>query len=142
MTPVVVLFLLLAAPAASTLDQVKSEPNAERRARAAIDFATTEERNVEAAYANGDLEQVRSGLKIVAESIEMARESLVASHKTPGRNPGLYKYGEQRSNELLVRLGDLEKRMDESERQMVAAPKAKIQEIHDDWFEGIMNRKK
>src|SRR5690349_4939136 len=139
---VLVSLLLLAAPSPATLDDVKSEPNAERRARAAIDYAAIAEKNVEAAYDKGDLEEVRTGLKIVAESMEMARESLIASHKTPGRNPGPYKYAEQKSRELLIRLGDLEKKMDENERGIIAPAKGTIQQIHDNWFEGIMGRKK
>jgi hypothetical protein len=78
----------------------------------------------------------------VAESYEIAQGSLVASHKSPGRNPGPYKYAEMRSRELLIRLGDLEHRMDTGERELVASVKAEVQEIHDAWFEGIMGRTK
>ena len=48
----------------------------------------------------------------------------------------------QKSQEILTRLRDLDQRMDAEERDMVAGPRAKIQEIHDEWFEGIMERKK
>jgi hypothetical protein len=136
------LFLLMAAPVPSTLDEVKADPNPEHRARAAIDYATMAEKNAEAAYAKGDTESVAADLKNVEESMEMAEESFVASRKTPGRNPGPFKYAELRSRELLIRLGDLERRMDQSERGMIAPVKAKVQEIHDAWFEGIMGRKK
>jgi hypothetical protein len=142
MIPILTLFLLLAAPAPSSLDQVKAEPNAERRARAAIDYASVAEKNAEAEYAKGDVENLAAELKNVEASFDTAEDAFKASGKTPGRNPGPFKYAELRSRELLIRLGDLEQRMDVGDRSVVGRVKAKIQEIHDAWFEGIMGRKK
>jgi hypothetical protein len=138
----VLLNLLFAVPPPATLDQVKAEPNAERRARLAVDFSLTSEHNAETAYAKNDLGTTVTELKAMAESMDLAKTSLAASGRTPGRNPGPYKYAEQKSQEILTRLRDLEQRMDAEERDMVANPKAKVQEIHDEWFEGIMERKK
>ena len=76
------------------------------------------------------------------ESMEMTRNSLAASRKTPGRNPQLYKYFELRSHELLIRLEDFERRISFEDRDVVAVPKASVQEIHDFWFDGFMGRKK
>jgi hypothetical protein len=140
-TPLFALFLFLAAPA-SSLEQVKADPNPDHRARAAIDFAAVAEKNAESAYAKGELQNVAAELKNVEESLEAAQEAFVASHKTPGRNPGPFKYAELRSRELLIRLGDLEQKMDTSERNLIADVKSKVQELHDAWFEGIMGRKK
>jgi hypothetical protein len=145
------LFLLLllwapplpaAPPPLVSLDQVKAEPNAEHRARLAVDYAAIAEKNAEAAYAKGDLEATAAELKNVQQSFEAAEDAFTASHKTPGRNPGPYKYAEMRSRELLIRLNDLEHRMDSGEREMIAGVKSKVQEIHDAWFEGIMGRTK
>jgi hypothetical protein len=137
------LFLLLAAaPAPASFDQVKAEPNPARRARAAVDFAAIAERNAEAAFSNGDMKQVAVALRIMKECMEMTRESLVASRKTPGRDPELYKYAELRSRELLIRLGDFERRMAVEDRELVAVPKARVEEIHDFWFDAIMGRKR
>lgn len=119
-----------------------SDPNGERRARAALEVAATAERSAETAYENADLDGVKFQLQMMADNIQTASESLKASGKTPGRNPMPYKYAEQRSRELLVRLGDLEHRMDASEREIVADPRTRVQEIHDAWFEGIMSRKR
>jgi hypothetical protein len=137
------LFLLLAAaPAPASFDQVKAEPNPERRARAAVDFAAIAERKAEAAFSNGDMKEVVAALTTMQESMEMTRDSLVASRKTPGRNPELYKYAELRSREPLIRLEDLERRMLVEDREVVSVPKVRVQEIHDSWFEGIMGRAK
>ncbi len=142
MTPLLLLFLLLAAPAPSSLDQIKSDPNPDHRARAGIDYAFVAEKNAEGAYAKGEYPSVEAELKKVEESLEAAQEAFVASGKTPGRNPGPYKYAELRSRELLIRLGDLEQKMDVSERSYIEGVKAKVQEMHDAWFEGIMGRKR
>ena len=136
------LFLLFAVPPPTTLDQVKAEVNPERRARLAIDFALATEKQAEASYAKGDLDATRPQLNLMAESMELAKAAFKASGRTPGRNPGPYKYAEQKSQELLTRLRDLDQRMDADEREAVVGPRAKVQEIHDEWFEGIMERKK
>jgi hypothetical protein len=142
MMPLFTLFLLFAPPAPSSLDQVKADPSPDHRARAAIDYASVAEKNAEAAYAKGEMENVAAELRNVEESIEAAQEAFVAGHKTPGRNPAPFKYAEMRSRELLIRLGDLERKMDTSERTFIGEVKAKVQELHDAWFEGIMGRKK
>jgi hypothetical protein len=136
------LWLAFAPPLPTSFDQVKAEVNAEHRAHLAVDFAMISERNAEAAYAKGDLEATGVLLKIMAESTELAKTSLVSSRRTPGRNPSLYKYAEQKSQEILMRLRDLDQRMEAEERDILAGPRAKVQEIHDEWFEGIMERKK
>jgi len=139
---VFLLFLLLAAPIPTSLDQVKADTNPERRAKAAVDFAAAAEKNAEAAFAGGDMKAVGAELNTMKESMETARDSLVASGKTPGRNPGVYKYAELHARELLIRLDDLERRMFLEDRPIVADPKASVQEIHDAWFDGIMGKKK
>jgi hypothetical protein len=142
MTSLFLLVLLAAQPVPASLEQVKAEANAEHRARLAIDYAAVAEKNAETAYAKGDLDATVAELKNVGESIETAQEAFVASHKTPGRNPGPFKYAEMRSRELLIRLSDLERRMDLDERGLIAGVETKVQEIHDAWFEGIMGRAK
>jgi hypothetical protein len=142
MTLLFTLLLLLAAPAPSSLDQVKADPNPDHRAKAAVDYAAVAEKNAETAYTKGDTQTVEAELKNVEQSLEAAEEAFVAGHKTPGRNPGPYKYAELHSREILTRLGDLEQKMDSSERSVIAGVKAKVQELHDAWFEGIMGRKR
>jgi len=134
--------LMAAPPLVLTFDQIKAEPNPERRARMAIDFAILVERDAEAAYTRNDLEVLGAQLKTVTEAVELADSSFEASHKTPGRNPAPYKYAELRSRELLVRMNDLQKKMDSEERAIIDPAIARVQAIHDEWFEGIMGRKR
>jgi hypothetical protein len=142
MTSLFMLFLLAAQPPPASLEQVKAEVNPEHRARLAIDYAAIAEKNAEGAYEKGNLDATAASLKEVEASVQTAQESLIASHKPPGRHPGPYKYAELRSRDLLIRLGDLERRMDLNQQSLVDGVKNKIQEIHDAWFEGIMERAK
>ena len=136
------LFLLLASPPPTSIAQVKAEPNPERRAKAAIDYAGVAERNAEAAYDKGEMKSVQAELKNVEEGFTTAQDAFDAAHKTPGRNPGPFKYAEMHSRELLIRLSDLEQKMDLADRATLTEVKAKVQQLHDNWFEGIMGRKK
>ena len=134
--------LFFAAVAPTNLEQVRADPNPEHRARAAVDFAIAAEKDAESAYAAGDIKVVSSAVNAVLEAMELARSSFETSGRTPGRHPGPYKYAELHTRDLLIRLADLDRRMDADERQMLDKPRARIQEIHDQWFEGIMGKKK
>ncbi|MEP6714847.1 MAG: hypothetical protein ABJC09_04695 [Terriglobia bacterium] len=142
MTALFTIVLLFAQPAPQSLEQVRSEANPEHRARAAVEFAATAERNAETAYYKGDMKSVAAELNSMAEAAEIARKALQQTGKSPSGHPGPFKYGELRTQEILVRLNDLEHKMDEDEREVITAPKAKLQEIHDLWFDGIMSGKR
>ena len=125
----------------TSLDQVKSVRQPDLRARAGIDFAAIAERNAEASFAKGDMNNMAAQLTAMKKSLEIARDAFIASKETPGRNPQLYKYAELHSRELLVRLEDFERRMFAEDRDLVAVPKARVQEIHDLWLDGILSQK-
>jgi hypothetical protein len=142
MTAIFTILLLLAQSTPLSLDQIRAEASPEHRAKLAIDFAVGSERNAEVAYSKGDLPGVVAELKNMQTAVELAQQSFLQTGRTPQRHPGPYKSAELRTQEILVRLSDLEKRMDADERSAIEAPKAKVQEIHDIWFDGIMSKKK
>lgn len=142
MTALFTLFLLLAQPVPASLDQLRADTNLERRAKSAVEFAAVAERNAEAAYSKGDMAGVAAELKTMETAVEIARDAFLQTGKTPQRHAGPYKSAELRTQEVLMRLNDLEKRMDADERHVVDGPKTKVQEIHDAWFEGIMGKKR
>jgi hypothetical protein len=142
MTALLVTLILFAPPAPQTLDQVRADPNPEHRSHAAIECSFASERAAESAYSRGDLNTVKTELKNMADAIELAKQSLEQSGKSPMRHPAPYKFGELRTQEMLVRLGDLERKMDAEERPLIEGPKSKVQEVHDAWFDGIMSKKK
>lgn len=135
------LLLFSQAPPPS-LDQIRADQNLEHRAHSAIEYAAYAERNAEAAYSRGDMKAVAAELKNMADAIELANQSLEQTGKSALRHPAPYKFGELKTQEMLVRLGDLEHKMDVDEREVLSAPMSKVQEIHDAWFDGIMSKKK
>jgi hypothetical protein len=128
MTTVVALLLLLAQVAPMSLDQIRGEANLERRAKLAVEFAAAAEKTAE--------------LKSMLAAVETAREALEATGRPASKHPGPYKTAELKTQEILKRLNDLDRRMDSEERAMLEGPRARIQEIHDAWFDGIMSKKK
>ncbi|MDQ1469680.1 MAG: hypothetical protein QOJ99_1160 [Bryobacterales bacterium] len=142
MTAFFTVLLLLAQPAPASLGQLRAESNPEHRARQAIEFAAMSERSAESSYSKGDMAAVKAELQNMEKAVEIARDAFVQTGKTPQRHAGLYKSAELRTEEILVRLGDLEKRMDADERSVVEEPRTKVQQIHDAWFEGIMGKKR
>jgi hypothetical protein len=142
MIAIFTVLLLLAQQASLSLDQIRADTNLEHRAHAAIEYSAVAERNAEAAYTRGEMPGVVAELKNMADAVELARQSLDQTGKSAMRHPGPYKFGELRTQEMLVRLGDLERKMDAEERPVVEGPKSKVQEIHDAWFDDIMSKKK
>ena len=142
MTVAVTILLILAQAIPSSLEQIRAEPNPEHRARVAIAFGAAAERGAEVAYANGDMNGVASALKTMASAIELAQQSLLQSGKSARNHPGPFKFGELRTQDMLTRLDDLDKKMEPDERSVLEAPRARVQQIHDEWFEGLMSKKK
>ena len=139
---VLLLVVLIIGQTQPSFTQIKSDPNPEHRARTAIEFAAAVERTAESDYGKGDMNAVAADLKTMAEAVELARQSLASTGRTPMRHPGPYKYGELKTQEMLVRLNDLSHRMEPDERPALEGPREKVQEIHDAWFDGIMSKKK
>ncbi len=134
------LFFLAVGPV--TLDQVRSDPNAEHRAKAAVDFAAIQERAAEQANDSGDEASLKSYISNVVGAMEVARDSFAAAGKTPSRQPGSFKSVELKSHDILHRMTDLRDRLDLDLKPFLDGPIMKIQEIHDAWFDGIMGKKK
>ena len=142
MTSVLMIAMLFAQVVLPGLDQIRADVNPERRAKLAVDFAAAAEKNAEAAYSSGDMAAVIAALKNMVAGMELAKEALDQTGKTANRNPGPFKAVELKSQAILERLGDLEKRMDSEERSVLDAARNRVQEIHDAWFDGIMSKKK
>jgi hypothetical protein len=138
----VIALLFFAAGNQLTLDRVRAESNPEHRAKAAVEYATTAERAAEQAVNDGDSAAFKKNIADMVTAMELARDSFVASGKTPSRNPRNFKSAELKSHELLHRLGDLKESLDIDKRAQLDAPIKKIEAIHDVWFYGIMGRKK
>ena len=142
MTALFTFLLLLAQAPPPGLDQIRADANLEHRAKTAVDFAAVAEENAEAAYSKGDMAALTAELNNMVTGVEIAQQALEQTGKSALHHPGPFKSAELRTEEVLVRLDDLERRMDSGERGVLQGPKNKVQEIHDAWFEAIMGKKK
>lgn len=97
--------ILLWPPAAAVdLDSLRSEPNLEKRAGKAMDFARHRLDAARAAYRDGNAAEVGPALEDVAAAVELARDSLKQTGKNASKSPKHFKRAELGSRALLKRL--------------------------------------
>ncbi|WP_180542262.1 hypothetical protein [Nevskia soli] len=137
----VVLFAAGASLWATDLKTVQSEPNLEKRAKLAVDYAGEEFVVARTAYDKGDTAATAEALQQVQAAVEMARDALDESGKNPRRHARPFKTVETATHELLRRLEGLQNAMDYEDRKMIEGPLAKVQEIHDQWVTQIITGK-
>ncbi len=136
------LVLLLAAGAslyAADLKTIQGEPNLERRAKLAVDYAADEFGVARMAYDKGDTAVTAEALQQVQAAVEAARDALDESGKNPRRHARPFKTVETATHDLLRRLEGLQNAMDFEDRKMIEGPLAKVQEIHDQWLTEIIS---
>jgi hypothetical protein len=131
--------IVLALPAfGSDLVQIRTEPNLERRAHLALEHAYEAFNLAKDAYANGDSERTSHELLEMQASVEVARDALNDTGKDPRRHAKHFKMAELESSALLRRIDGLENSMDVDDRKIIEGPKAKVEEVHEEWLNGII----
>lgn len=115
--------------------------NLEQQARLAMDKADRALTEAKAAYAGHDLEKTKALVQEMLTDLVQAEKALTDTGKDARKRPKQFKYGEVKTREMLKRIDSLENEMDIDERELVAAAKVKVQEIHDEWLLGIMGAK-
>jgi hypothetical protein len=128
--------------AAAELDRVKTEPNLEKRSKLALDNAAAAFKAAHEAYEKGDVEQAKEGLAELQRSVELAGDSLKQTGKDPRRNPRWFKNAELGTRGLLRKLDGLRQEMSVSDRPLIEPVMAKVQQVHDDLLEGLMEGKR
>jgi len=123
------------------LQQAKAEPNLEKRAMLALDNAAAALAKVRDAYAKGDNSRVEAAAKEIQESVELAQTSLHETGKNPRKRPKWFKRAEGSTRDLLRRLDAFQQSMDLTDRAMLDAAKAKVQQVHDDLLLGVLEGK-
>ena len=123
------------------LQQAKAEPNLEKRAMLALDNAAAALAKVRDAYAKGDNSRVEAAAREIQESVELAQTSLHETGKNPRKRPKWFKRAEGSTRDLLRRLDAFQQSMDLTDRAMLDAAKAKVQQVHDDLLLGVLEGK-
>jgi fermentation-respiration switch protein FrsA (DUF1100 family) len=123
------------------LQQVKAEPNLGKRSMLALDRAFDALTQARDAYEKGQTAQVTTFVKEIQESVELAEASLHETGKNPRKSPKWFKRAESSTRDLLRRLDAFQRAMDVTDRPMLDAVKAKIQQVHDDLLLGVLEGK-
>ena len=127
---------------ADDLARLQSEPNLEKRARAALNNAEEALKHAREAYKNGDNAAAETRLEEVEQSVELADSTLKQTGKNPSRSPKHFKYAELRTRDLLRKLDGFRDDMSVADRPALERVIATVQKIHDALLEGIMGKKK
>ena len=138
--------LLLAALLASGmlragLEEIKAEPNLGKRSALALDNAFNALTQARDAYEKGENAQVERFAKEIQESVALAETSLHETGKNPRKSPKWFKRAESSTRDLLRRLDAFQQAMDVADRAMLDTVKAKVQQVHDDLLEGVLEGK-
>jgi len=136
-------FAIVAAGSAwGGLDQVRAEPNLEKRSKLALDNAGEALKAAREAYRSGDTAAAEAKAGEIMESVDLAYNSLVGTGKNPRQSPKWFKQAEMGTRELGRKLDDLQREMSYTDRPAFDKAKAKIQQVHDDLLRGLMEGKK
>ncbi|HWR52397.1 MAG TPA: hypothetical protein VN428_14895 [Bryobacteraceae bacterium] len=136
---IVVTAAFLAPGARADLAAAKAESNLEKRAAKALDNAQAALKTAEQSYdEDADLPKTEAALKEVAESVQFAYDSLLATGKNPSKSPKHFKRAEIKTREMMRRLDDFRAKLGSEERGVVEATRDSVQRVHDSLLEGIM----
>ena len=123
------------------LQQAKAEQNLDKRAMLALDNAVEALTKAREAYGKGENTQVETFAREVQDSVDLAETSLHETGKNPRKRPKWFKRAESSTRDLLRRLDAFQHAMDASDRPMLDAVKAKVQQVHEDLLLGVLEGK-
>jgi hypothetical protein len=138
---IIVAVVLIAGALRANLPQAKAEPNLGKRAMLALDNAFDALTQARDAYEKGRNAEAATFVKEIQESVELAETSLNDTGKNPRKSPKWFKRAEGSTRDLLRRLDSFQHAMDAADRPMLDAVKAKVQQVHDDLLEGVLEGK-
>ena len=127
-------FLVISVMAAADLTSIKSEPNLEKRAEQAL------------VHANELVDEARKSgseavLTEIGASVDLCRDSLLGSGKSPRKSPKYFKKAELASRQIIRRLENLRQDLAATERGAVEKLIAHLHDVHDELLDGIMRKK-
>lgn len=132
-----VLILCLAFDLAS----IKLEQNPEKRSELALENANAVMDAARDASSASDAQKVKIALTEVADSVELAYQSLAESGKNARRSPKYFKRAELKTRELMRRLEGLAQAIDPQERPFVEGVRDRVSKVHDELLQEIMQKK-
>jgi hypothetical protein len=120
------------------LSSVRNEPNPEHRCDLAIENANTALDASKELYSAGDAAKLQAALDELADSVDLAYESLAGEAH---RNTRAFKKAEQQTGKLLRRLEGFRQLVDFDDQGKVDKTLQRVSAAHDNLLNGIMKKK-
>jgi hypothetical protein len=136
-----VLILALCAAGQADIDAVRAEPNPERRSQKALEVAEARVAAANESYDAGNLAEFRETITEIGDLAELSYKSLGETGKRARRSPKWFKRAEQRLLVLIRKIDSLEKDVSIQDRDLVAALKKRVSDVHDTVLHDIMTKK-
>jgi hypothetical protein len=135
------LVVLASAAWCGDLQQVRAEPNLEKRARLALENAAARLQSAREAYQKDDTAAVSANAAELQESVDLAFASLSETHKDPRKSPKWFKYAEIQTRDLLRKIDTFQRDMSYQDRPLLDKVKEDVQQVHDKLLLGLMEGK-
>ncbi|MGD0498627.1 MAG: hypothetical protein ABSC23_09355 [Bryobacteraceae bacterium] len=129
---------LWSAPARADLSKAMAEPDLEKRSGLALANAAAAFETARAAYDKGDNAQVAAAAAEIQESVDLAAASLKQTGKNARKHPKWFKKAEIESRDLLRKLDAFQQAMGYSDRAMLGQVTARVQKVHDEWLDELL----
>ncbi|MBV9503481.1 MAG: hypothetical protein JO323_00600 [Acidobacteriia bacterium] len=126
----------------AALEEIRAEPNLEKRSALAMDNAVSALKEARAAYTAGDLQKVAAKIMELEESVDLSYASLEKTGRDPRRSPRWFKRAEIESRDLLRSIETLEHDMSIEDRGILENTKKRVETVHDSLLRGLMEGKR
>jgi hypothetical protein len=126
----------------SGLKTVKQEPNLEKKAHLALEFAHDSVDSALNAYRNNDPQAGKNILVEMLEAVELAHTALRETGKSARRRPKHFKRSEIQTRRLLEQLDSLSRNLYFEERAPLEPIIKRVSDINDQLLKEIMERPK
>ncbi len=120
------------------LKAVRAEPRLEKRADKALKNAHAMLNVARDAYRKGDSNRVRAALDEVAESVQLAYQSLKDTGKNPRKRAKPFKRAEISTRKLLRRLESLRDEMSYLDRDQIDSVISVVRKVNEDLLHDVM----
>ncbi len=141
LAPVAAAVAAFAAAPPGGIEEVKREPNPEKRSDKAVKNAEQKMKEAGIAFRRGDREKMMAALEEMLDSLRLSKTSLEETGKPPRKLAGHYKKAEQGSTRILRLLNDLVDALFAEDRPPVRRILNSVQTLHDGFLMAIMRRK-
>jgi hypothetical protein len=134
--------LMLALVAAPSLDEIKKEPDLEKRCERALEAAESALKSSKALLAEGgSVDELQQRMEIVVGGVELSLQALHDTGKRPYKLERSYKRGELKTREMLKQLDSLVAAIAFDNRPPAEKARDRLLVLHEEYLLGAMSGK-